>query len=73
MDAGARTPPHVGDRKILEIGVTVLLVEHHMRLVMRVSDVARGKDLFWATYMATSDDHEGFARAEAAYKEAIAT
>ena len=26
-------------RKIRESGVTVLLVEHHMRLVMRVSDV----------------------------------
>ena len=30
------------------------------------------EDLFWATYMATSDDHEGFARAEAAYKEFVA-
>jgi hypothetical protein len=30
------------------------------------------EDLFWATYMATSDDHEGFARAESAYKEFIA-
>ena len=26
------------------------------------------EDLFWATYMATSDDHAGFARAEQAYK-----
>ena len=30
------------------------------------------EDLFWATYMATSDDQEGFARAENAYKEFIA-
>ena len=30
------------------------------------------EDLFWATYMATSDDHESFARAESAYKEFIA-
>jgi oligoendopeptidase F len=30
------------------------------------------EDLFWATYMATSDDHEGFARAESAFKEFIA-
>ncbi len=30
------------------------------------------EDLFWSTYMATSDDHEGFARAESAYKEFIA-
>ncbi len=30
------------------------------------------EDLFWATYMATSDDHAGFARAESAYKEFIA-
>jgi hypothetical protein len=30
------------------------------------------EDLFWTTYMATSDDHEGFARAESAYKEFIA-
>src|SRR5262245_9666761 len=29
------------------------------------------EDLFWSTYMATSDDHEGFARAESAYKEFI--
>ena len=29
------------------------------------------EDLFWATYMATSDDHDGFARAESAYKEFI--
>lgn len=29
------------------------------------------EDLFWATYMATSDDHAGFARAEGAYKEFI--
>ena len=26
------------------------------------------EDLFWATYMAISDDHAGFARAEQAYK-----
>ena len=26
------------------------------------------EDLFWATYMATSDDRAGFARAEQAYK-----
>jgi oligoendopeptidase F len=30
------------------------------------------EDLFWATYMATSDDHEGFAKAEQAYKAFIA-
>jgi hypothetical protein len=30
------------------------------------------EDLFWTTYMGTSDDHEGFARAESAYKEFIA-
>jgi hypothetical protein len=30
------------------------------------------EELFWTTYMATSDDHEGFARAESAYKEFIA-
>src|SRR5262245_1748949 len=29
------------------------------------------EDLFWATYMATSDDHAGFARAERAYKDFI--
>ena len=29
------------------------------------------EDLFWATYMATSDDQEGFVRAESAYKEFI--
>jgi hypothetical protein len=29
------------------------------------------EDLFWATYMATSGDHSGFARAEGAYKEFI--
>jgi Peptidase family M3 len=29
------------------------------------------EDLFWATYMATSDDHSGFVRAESAYKEFI--
>lgn len=29
------------------------------------------EDLFWSTYMATSDDHEGFARAEQAYKAFI--
>jgi hypothetical protein len=29
------------------------------------------EDLFWATYMATSDDHVGFARAENAYKTFI--
>ena len=26
------------------------------------------EDLFWETYMAISDDHAGFARAEQAYK-----
>ncbi len=31
----------------------------------------RKEDLFWATYMATSDDHEGFGRAETAYKAFI--
>ncbi len=30
------------------------------------------EDLFWTTYMATSDDQAGFARAESAYKEFIA-
>jgi oligoendopeptidase F len=29
------------------------------------------EDLFWATYMATSDDQAGFARAERAYKDFI--
>ena len=29
------------------------------------------EDLFWTTYMGTSDDHEGFVRAESAYKEFI--
>lgn len=29
------------------------------------------EDLFWATYMATSDDQAGFARAEEAYKDFI--
>jgi oligoendopeptidase F len=29
------------------------------------------EDLFWATYMATSDDHAGFAKAEEAYKAFI--
>jgi hypothetical protein len=29
------------------------------------------EDLFWATYMATSDDHAGFTRAENAYKDFI--
>ena len=29
------------------------------------------EDLFWSTYMACSDDHAGFARAEQAYKEFI--
>jgi len=29
------------------------------------------EDLFWDTYMAVSDDHAGFARAEAAYKNFI--
>ena len=42
--AGGMNPVEVEDlnqliRKIRETGVTVLLVEHHMRLVMRVSDV----------------------------------
>ena len=32
----------------------------------------RKEDLFWATYMATSDDHEGFGRAETDYKAFIA-
>lgn len=31
----------------------------------------RKEDLFWATYMATSDDHEGFGRAETDYKAFI--
>ena len=36
------------------------------------NDVHRTKEnLFWATYMATSDDHDGFARAEKAYKDFI--
>ena len=30
------------------------------------------EDLFWSTYMATSDDHDGFAKAEQAYKDFIA-
>src|SRR6478735_1912217 len=29
------------------------------------------EDLFWSTYMGTSDDHAGFTRAEGAYKEFI--
>jgi hypothetical protein len=29
------------------------------------------EDLFWTTYMGTSDDHEGFARTERAYKEFV--
>jgi hypothetical protein len=29
------------------------------------------EDLFWSTYMATNDDHAGFARAEGAYKEFV--
>lgn len=29
------------------------------------------EDLFWTTYMGTSDDHEGFARAEGAFKDFI--
>jgi branched-chain amino acid transport system ATP-binding protein len=42
--AGGMTPVEIEDlnqliRKIRESGVTVVLVEHHMRLVMRVSDV----------------------------------
>ncbi len=42
--AGGMTPVEVEDlnqliRKIRESGVTVVLVEHHVRLVMRVSDV----------------------------------
>jgi len=42
--AGGMTPVEVEDlnqliRKIRESGITVVLVEHHMRLVMRVSDV----------------------------------
>jgi hypothetical protein len=28
----------------------------------------RKENLFWATYMATSEDHEGFAEAEKAWK-----
>ena len=36
------------------------------------NDVHKTKeDLFWATYMATSDDQAGFARAENAYKDFI--
>ena len=36
------------------------------------NDVHKAKeDLFWATYMAISDDHAGFARAENAYKDFI--
>ncbi|MBV8048198.1 MAG: peptidase M3 [Paludibacterium sp.] len=31
------------------------------------------EDLFWQTYMATSDDHAGFARAEAAFKDFISS
>ncbi|MFC3532174.1 M3 family metallopeptidase [Vogesella facilis] len=31
------------------------------------------EDLFWATYMATSDDHAGFARAEQAFKDFISS
>lgn len=31
----------------------------------------RKEDLFWATYMATSEDHEGFGRAETDYKAFI--
>ena len=42
--AGGVTPVEVEDlnqliRQIRESGVTVVLVEHHVRLVMRVSDV----------------------------------
>ncbi|MGH7399562.1 MAG: ABC transporter ATP-binding protein [Candidatus Rokuibacteriota bacterium] len=42
--AGGMTPVEVEDlnqliRKIRETGVTIVLVEHHVRLVMRVSDV----------------------------------
>jgi oligoendopeptidase F len=29
------------------------------------------EDLFWTTYMGTSDDHDGFTRAERAYKEFV--
>ena len=29
------------------------------------------EDLFWATYMAMSDDHAGFAKAEEAYKDFV--
>jgi hypothetical protein len=29
------------------------------------------EDLFWVTYMGTSDDHEAFVRAESAYKEFV--
>lgn len=43
------------------------------QLNRRYNDVHRTKEeLFWATYMATSDDQEGFARAETAYKAFIA-
>jgi len=47
--AGGMTPVEVEDlnqfiRKIRESGVTVVLVEHHMRLVMRVSDVVTVPD-----------------------------
>ncbi len=31
------------------------------------------EDLFWTTYMGTSEDHPGFARAEQAYKEFISS
>ncbi|UGA39979.1 hypothetical protein JOS77_11705 [Chromobacterium haemolyticum] len=31
------------------------------------------EDLFWDTYMAVSDDHDGFARAEADYKAFISS
>ena len=36
-----------------------------------VSVHKRKEDLFWATYMATSEDHEGFGRAETDYKAFI--
>jgi hypothetical protein len=39
------------------------------RLNAQYIDVHKAKeDLFWSTYMAISDDHAGFARAEQAYK-----
>ena len=43
--------------------------EFFTRLNHEYARVHKAKeDLFWATYMATSDDHAGFARAEQTYK-----